>query len=293
MNDKNFDSLKNLKAPENWIENAINIPNTEEKPKPVFFLRYSKSLAAVACLVLVCIVSLFFALNKDRAVLPIEPSSETVPSDTFVNDETQNFTDATKHETSQNDKPTTNSNGENGGAPFEGDINNDNSHNKPTSPSQKPGTDPTSSDGSTGATQAPDEKPTDLPTVKPTKPSPEKPSTKPTDDPHEPVFPGKPYEPPTEGEGAGPDIPDSNIFYTSFSTRYLDSCMQIYCSVEDPDGNLVVNYDQATVYNTDKYLAYVSYTLPSYAVTKSGRYRCNFYTANGEYICSSTTYVQK
>lgn len=297
MNDKNFDSLKNLKAPESWIENAINIPNAQEKPKPVFFLRYSRSLASVACLVLVCIITLIIALDRDENVLTIEPSYETVTTDATVNNETQNFTDATESIASENEKPTTNSNRENGGAPFEGTIDNDSSANKPTSPSQNPDSEPSSSGGSSSIepTQAPVIKPTNLPTVKPTKPSTEKPPTKPTDDPQEPVLPGDPGdpgEPPTDGEGVSPGIPDSNVFYTSFSTRYLDSSMQIYCSVQDPDGNLVVNYDQATVYNTDKYLAYVSYTLPSYAITKSGTYYCNFYTAYGEYICSSSIYVQ-
>ena len=297
MNDKNFDSLKNLKAPESWIENAINIPNAQEKPKPVFFLRYSRSLASVACLVLVCIITLIIALDRDENVLTIEPSYETVTTDATVNNETQNFTDATESVISETNKPTT-SNGENGGAPFEGTIDNDSSANKPTTPTQKPNSDPTSSNETdVSPTESPVIKPTNLPTVKPTKPPTEKPSVRPPDEdspnnPQSPGSPGDPYEPPTEGEEATPGIPDSNVFYTSFSTRYLDSSMQIYCSVQGPDGNLVVNYDQATVYNTDKYLAYVSYTLPSYAITKSGRYYCNFYTANGEHICSSSIYVQ-
>ncbi len=292
MNDKNFDSLKNLKAPESWIENAINIPEAQEKPNPVFFLRYSRSLAAVACLVLVCAISLIIALNRDENVLPIEPSNETVTTDTTVNNETQKPTEGAESAASENNKPTTNSNGENGGAPFEGDVDDDSSPNKPTTSPLKPGTDPTSTDGSTGPTQAPDEKPTNLPTVKPTKPPTEKPTVKPTNSPQAPVEPGDPFKPSEGGEGAIPGTPDSNIFYTSFPIRYLDESMQIYCSVQDPDGNLVVNYDQATVYNTDNYLAYVSYTLPNYVITKSGRYYCNFYTAYGEFICSSRIYVQ-
>ncbi|MBQ7134015.1 MAG: hypothetical protein IJO20_05915 [Ruminococcus sp.] len=297
MNDKNFDHLKNLKAPESWIENAINIPNTEDKQKPVFFLRYSRSLAAVACLVIVCAISLIIALNRDDNVLPIEPSDKTVTTDATIGDETQIFTDATESVTSENKQPATNSDRENGGAPFEGTIDNSDSLNKPTAPSQKPDSDPTSSDTTdVTPTENPVIKPTDLPTVKPTKPPTEKPTARPPDSdkpntPQAPESPGDPYEPPTDGEGEGSSNPHY-VFYTSFSTGYLDSSMQIYCSVLDPDGNIVVNYDLATVYSIYNNLAYVSYALPSYAITNSGRYCCNFYTANGEHICSSIIYVQ-
>ena len=35
MKDFNFDKLKNIKTPDSWIENAVNIPNVQKKPKKV------------------------------------------------------------------------------------------------------------------------------------------------------------------------------------------------------------------------------------------------------------------
>lgn len=79
MNKVNFDSLKNLKAPEEWIENAINIPNTKQKKKPILAIFSNKSarlIAAAACLVLVSAISLTVFLTQDRITPPIDPNYE-------------------------------------------------------------------------------------------------------------------------------------------------------------------------------------------------------------------------
>ena len=71
MRDKNFDSIKNFNVPENWVENALNIPQTEKK-SPVAFIKISRTLSAVASLVLVCALSVavFFYTQKDDIVVP-------------------------------------------------------------------------------------------------------------------------------------------------------------------------------------------------------------------------------
>lgn len=312
MRKVNFDSLTNLKAPESWIENAINVPKAEKK-KPIAFLKYSKQIAAVACLVLVSAVCLTVYLTNDRITPPIDPNYNTeTQSPQSENSESENYTDSSK------DKTTNNSS--NGSSESQSVVTTKPNESGTIEPSEKPSptTKPTESENDkpiVGPTKPEDSiepseiptqpttKPIVMPTVKPTKPSdkpkptiPVEPSNPNESDivypgaPGDSMNPGVPGDPPSAtppGEGSNGS---NNTFYTSFPSDLLADTAIVFCSVEDPDGNFVIQNAQANIYSIQGNLIYVSYELPSSAFTKSGRYICNFYTSENIYICSSIGY---
>ena len=153
MKKVNFDSLTNLKAPESFIENAINATKTQKK-KPLVFIKYSRALAAVACLVIMCAVSLGVYFKEDRVTPPIDPSFIVETGNSKDSENTQ-YTDKNIKETLKNDKDFDKENAQNSVT-----------YNKPTTesetiePSEKP-----------SSTTKPTEDSKDEPTVGPTKPS--------------------------------------------------------------------------------------------------------------------------
>lgn len=315
MNDKNFDSFRNLKAPQKWIENAINIPKTSNKKAPVFFVKYSRQLATVACLVLVCTLSLaFYFMHDNTAPIAKNPMPTQTKEHTVQND---NQTQNTTHN-SNNDK---NSNNDNNNSfniivPVPDDTKNDNKPEKPTKPQSpsKPNnpqdpslenpTDPVENptQAPTQPTQKPTEKPTERPTNPPTQEptelrpqKPHKPTEPPTEEPTVPTDDDPPASPPPASPPSNPGEGSSGAdctFYTCFPSSLLDSSNIVFCSVVDPDGKYVIQRAQANIDNIYAGAVYVSYNLPSYAFTKSGRYVCNFYSADHTYICSCIEYFR-
>lgn len=289
MNDKNFDSLKNLKAPDSWIENALNIPNIENTSiKPIFFIRYSRSIAAVACLVLVCTISLFVALNKgDSNVLVVNPNhNETQETH---NASTENNSSADKNDSKKNDKKKHQSvfeiisdkiNGTESTQSTNGTENTKNTENseKP-SESAKPTLEPTEA-----AT------PSVKPSEKPESTTPEQP--KPTDyfeptefvpstdgyDPNDPLLPGTP-----------PVISDLT-FSIVVDAKYLSSSEIIYCSIMNPNGYPVC-YDVEVSLRRYGDNALASYTLSSSQIEVTGKYTCYFYTSFGNYLGDDYQYA--
>ena len=63
MKKANFDMLKNLPVPEGWIENALAIPEQEEKKNAVVPFWKNREVIAAASLVLVSALSLLLYLN--------------------------------------------------------------------------------------------------------------------------------------------------------------------------------------------------------------------------------------
>ena len=63
MKKANFDMLKNLPVPEGWIENALAIPEQEEKKNAVVPFWKNRAVVAAASLVLVSALSLLLYLN--------------------------------------------------------------------------------------------------------------------------------------------------------------------------------------------------------------------------------------
>lgn len=286
MKDKNFNNLKNLKAPDTWIENAINIPQDKNQPKAPIILKYSRILAAVACLVLVCTVSLVLFFTRDTDILLVNPDYTQSTSST---DNNASSTQGNKNNHKDNKKPTDN----NGGAPIEDESS---SSEKPTSKNEEPTARPTQ------ATQKPNkptqkppetkpsedtEEPLDPPIEKPSEPAWEEPSEEPTDQPIEPSSP--------------PEAPPGSISAV-FSTFILKSEYtggNVYCKIIDSNGKLLGDSD---LYSSQHRSSVAGYTKDSYlleynasskgVVTQPGYYTCYFYDGNGKVYNSYSTYVE-
>ncbi len=80
MKKVNFNQIKGIKTPESWIENALNIPIENKKPKPFYLKPYF--LASAASVVICCALSLyvFSHFGSDLSVLPVATSSDSVES---------------------------------------------------------------------------------------------------------------------------------------------------------------------------------------------------------------------
>ena len=284
MNDKNFDSLKNLQTPDAWIENALNIPKaqTQEK-KPIFFIKYSRQLMAVACLVLVCTVSLFVVLNQgDGSVLVVDPDFETVNTDNTNNEnktQTDSLSDNEDNNKTHNNKPTLVTDNINGGAPSEATESTEHSE-KPTQPhdgdSQKPTNKPVVAP--TKPTNMPQS--TTAPIVKPTAPTD---AYTPTEDwgydesgdPGRPGSPGKPPEAP----------PQYLEFACMVDTSFLTSGEKVLLAIESPSGKEIIADVEGRVYPYGS-RAFAYFSVDSSLFTQSGTYYCHYYSSAGYYISS-------
>ncbi len=72
MSEFNFDKLKNLDIPDKWVDDTINASVKKEKT-PILFVNFKKLVPAVACLLVVCLVSLVpFILKADKEILPVD-----------------------------------------------------------------------------------------------------------------------------------------------------------------------------------------------------------------------------
>lgn len=288
MKDMNFNNLKNLKAPENWIENAINIPQAESKQKSPVIFRYTRVIAAVACLVLVCTVSLVLFFTRDTNILPIDPDytqSENVTN----NDDNSNAQEEQNGKNShKNDKKPTN----NGDAPLEDETS---EHGESTSKSE---------DATT--TKPPKE------TQKPNKPTQNPSATEPSDDTEDPPDPPyeepsdpsweEPSEEPTESidPGSPPEAPPGSIsaVFSTFIPKSEYTGGNVYCKIIDSNGNLL---GDSNLYSREHRASVAGYTKDSYlleynasskgVVTQPGYYTCYFYDSNGKVYSSYSTTI--
>ncbi|MBE6824593.1 MAG: hypothetical protein E7513_04535 [Ruminococcaceae bacterium] len=299
MNKINFDSLKNLKAPESWIENAANIPQTVEKEKPVliFFLKHSRSLATVACLVLICSVSLTIYLTQDRNVLPIDlnygqaEATQKTHSPTDYSSDNQNSNESIIKETQSNNETayieptekadsnpsqnhitdnTDDDNGTNGGAPHEDST---------QSPTQKPTDKPTTSP-SVKPTVNSTANPTITPSVKPTTPEPTIPR---------PTFPDL-VEPTYNDELPGAIPITSYMCYGESSVENIIN-NQVYCKIFDSADNQLGDSDlfskeHHALVEKEKDKACFGYD-PLYLglIKEVGTHRFVFYNKKGDTLC--------
>lgn len=314
MNDKNFDSLKNLKAPEKWIENAKKIPQIQEK-KPIFFIRYSKSIAAVACLMLVCAVSLMIVLQKDDGkILVIDPDSqitstehktentENTEESISIADDKKEIDSQSKKENSQNK----NTNTENGGAPFEDSqstttpTQNQNSTEaeKPSNADRPASSDVTPTDKEHSAptqvsTQGQEAETELAPSQRPTHPRPTKPPLKPVNKPNSGSGEMLPAIP-SEGAPEVPSQPSNPTISQSMATSfYVYNCTSTnyYCIMFDPDGKLIGDDDLFSekrktilVREYADFIIVNYYPKDHYKLTKLGRYTYLLYDENGNLL---------
>ncbi|MBR2715831.1 MAG: hypothetical protein IKB73_06485 [Ruminococcus sp.] len=323
MNDKNFDSLKNLKAPEKWIENALNIPDTVAKKPAVIPFRIHRTLAYVACFVLVCVLSFtLFITTHDNATPPVDrnfPTEENAKDESLEiendskdskEEEKKNFFEKVFDELFDTDKKEKTSNG------LSSVVEQVENETKPkptikpesTSPSDKeeaikPSTNtPSSTEPSEKPTEKPTEKPSDddeqeiptdgapdteIPTTKP----PQKPTV--PDDKPEPSVPQTPGDntPGNPGESSGPGTNQTFVTFTIIvDDYYIDAGETVLCAVYDPNGIEVCSYQNASLYRSGGYtFATFSTYINSGAV--SGNYTCHFINSYYHSLGVDTQYV--
>lgn len=104
MNKVNFDKLKSIKTPEEWLENALNIP---KKKKAVPFYSHTSFMASAACIALsiIAVIITLFSSMPNKVPVSEKILSETVqkadksiptttPNSTIRSDDTQNSSDS-------------------------------------------------------------------------------------------------------------------------------------------------------------------------------------------------------
>ena len=300
VNDKNFDSFKNLKTPQKWIDNAINIPNTKKKSAPVFFIKYSKYIVAAACLVLVCAVSILVYSSNNKANIPLAKSPDVTQHENGEVEQkpSQPQNSGSSHNALQdnNDKNTPSKNDtEKPDKQSQDDANKAESETEEaTKEKDETQEEPTNKDESSSETPPEEEStdpPKDNPTEKPSKPSnkpkPPAPPIKPGTDGSTPGNPGSPSTP----SRPGGSVPDDG--YATFSieidTKYLTSGETIYCTITDQSNNTIISDSPVYVYRSGN-TAYASYELYLWNVPYSGYYTCHFFTYDNN-IDSDTEYI--
>ncbi len=95
MKDFNFDKLKNIKTPDSWIENAVNIPNVQKKPKKVIPFN-TRVVATAACLTFCFVLGsvMLPIVNTDptAVVRPLtEPTTENTDNNSQNKTETKGY----------------------------------------------------------------------------------------------------------------------------------------------------------------------------------------------------------
>lgn len=278
MNKKNFNSIQNFSVPQNWIDNAVNIPKTATKKPKVLFVNFSKTIAAVASLVIVCCVSLIvFFMNGDNAVPPV--SVVETKGTSIIFDKTENTQSEVKETSSEkesstienkesitlsdNQKPTIVTPTEIETLPVE-----------PTeAPTQKPST------GDSGSTNYPTED--ELPLA----PAPTDDMIYPTEG-YEPIYPTAPGFAPTENKD------DIFVFTLIFDTSLLKG-NKIYCMTY-LDGKLCGSSQLFSVQNETEIEVYEDLIIVRYypyrkgVVSKSGSYNFYFYNEQANLVATAT-----
>ena len=91
MKDFNFDKLKNFKTQDSWIENAVNIPNVQKKPKKVIPFN-TRVVATAACLTFCFVLgSVMLPIVNTDPTAVVRPLTE--PTTENSNNNSQNKTE--------------------------------------------------------------------------------------------------------------------------------------------------------------------------------------------------------
>ena len=316
MKNVNFDSLTNIKAPDAWIENALNVPQTQ-KQKPILFISLSRTIAAVACLILVSVISITIYLTQDRIVPPIDPD--------YVKETTSEIT----QDNSENNDKKKENNSKNPAINPSGNINNSQNYEDIEPPEN--GVEPTRkpTDGANKPSVSPTESSSDAPIIGPTLPSIEEPSEDPTEEPSDsnpeippwveptecppPVMPTvtpteapteAPTESPTEAPTESPtEAPTENSGKPSVATRctvavpidYFSDEAMVYCVIYDSNGNILGSSNpyayekRTTIYDlTGEYIFYEYRPVQAGVITKKGTYTYQFYDKYATILRSGT-----
>lgn len=111
MNRLNFDKLNSIKTPDEWLENAVNIPDRKKSPL-LHFYRHTSFLASAACVALCTIVGIIILFNAapDKSL----PSNNNAVSTIVITDNEGNtiiskvYTDTLQNNSEHNENSTEN-----------------------------------------------------------------------------------------------------------------------------------------------------------------------------------------
>lgn len=281
MNDKNFDSIHKFEVPKDWVDNVLNIAKVQNEKSPIPFIRFSRTIAAVAVILIVCGLSVsLFLITNDEAIPPVSTREETdsensqvtkEPTKTDSKDETKDsqgsFIEPTEHTTHENSTK---------GQESETKL--------PGKPTSKPTKVPNESDIITEPTQGTTDKP---------------PYEEPTENP-------EPWEPPVTPHPSETTVPPTQkvpqkedvYIHVRFSTELLVGSGKIYCKVVDSSGNLI---GDPNLYSSE-HLAEINrihdgYTFVRYypyvknLITKRDVYSFYFYNEDGVIVKQSINHA--
>lgn len=314
MSDKNFDSIKNFEVPQAWVDNALSVPQTTTRKKPIVFLHFSRYATMAASILLIFVLSVVVFMLRDDNIVPVDNAKSTVS--TAVTDSTDSIN--TEDKSNQPQTPTSNNGVSNEGTkpsskkgnteptekptkkPQKGDNNKRDP--KPTTQEKTENTQSTDISDATIPTQnktemptieptekpieKPTQKPTQKPTVKPTVRPTQRPTQKPTQKPT--VKPTS--KPPVEPTVSGGDYATEEVvtIYDSFLASKLEGSGKVYCSIYSSSGkllgdsNLYSSQHRASVDYKTSSVVQVSYDPLSKGLWLSaGRYSYSFYNENG------------
>ncbi len=280
MEDFNFDSLKNIDVPDTWVENAINVPLHEDENKPVLFVKFNRTIAMAASLVIICAVSIMVLLtHNDDVVKTIVPTNNSVTQSTANSESTVN---KQEEKNNKNTETTNTKETENLVANIAPTQKQTDSKKEPSESKEKPTT-----PDKAPATQKPTQNSTEATDVEPQLPS---------DGLDDPMLPGCPPpsdEPETEFEPYGMDTIEIRV-----TPSALGNSTNVYCMLYDVNGAVVSNAYQYSsqrkcLVTKTKDTAVITYNPMAQGIYySSGYYSYKFYLSNGTVIANGQTYLQ-
>ena len=276
MDKHNFDSLKNLKAPQEWIEKAALIPESTEKRRAFPLYR----VTAAASVVLVALIGLSAFLLFGRGQTPITVQDATTAETRAIgNSETVGVTENSKP-TDAVVSPTRGSQA--GSTEFFADSTE--APAKPAQPATEKPADPTVyPTASSAPTDAPIEAPTEAPTAPPILPTAPPPTTPPA----------------TEAPTDGMEVPagDGEISFSAvFSSSLIGEGEPLYCTFWEQDhyaSSMAIDDDHKARYSILKngmVLAMYEALVPASAGDDPHviTYEYIFYNSRGQVIARGT-----
>lgn len=245
MKKVNFNQLKSVKTPENWVESAIKIPQRNKK-KPLYLNPYI--IASAACFIFCCaLCAVVFSNFGIDMPTPIAPTKSTYTSASVVTDGTPPFSNPSviptihnpiteiipsaslQQQTGSEQKSTNSSDSQNGNVQGSTSKNPSNSQSVVTNPEpSETGGGSGSNSSSTDGTDTPITEPTqivtepiELPTVIPT-----------------PTEPDEPQIVDPTGAGSGENFAFPIYFYwsTDVCGIFEEDNYRVYCHIMSADG---------------------------------------------------------
>lgn len=82
MNKVNFNKLRNISVPDEWIENAIKVPETIGQKKGPFSAGFKRFVTVIAAALLVCVMSIpLYVFEENKVSFPKKPTEYIGASD--------------------------------------------------------------------------------------------------------------------------------------------------------------------------------------------------------------------